>query len=200
MHDIKKKTKIILKKEANAILDLTHHIDDNFEKAIYVIHNCPGKVVFTGIGKSGHIAKKIAATFSSLGTPSFFMHPAEGVHGDLGMIGKNDLVIAISNSGETKEILNLIPSLKKMGVKLISITGDLDSTLAQHSDVALNIGKQREVDPLGFAPTTSTTVSLALGDALAVILSILKNFTEERFGTFHPGGALGEKILKSTQK
>ena len=98
MHDIKKKTKIILKKEANAILDLTHHIDDNFEKAIYVIHNCPGKVVFTGIGKSGHIAKKIAATFSSLGIPSFFMHPAEGVHGDLGMIGKNDLVIAISNS------------------------------------------------------------------------------------------------------
>jgi arabinose-5-phosphate isomerase len=195
MQDIMKEAERILREEANAILGLIPKIDNNFEEAVNLIYNCKGKVVVTGIGKSGHIGRKIAASLSSLGTPSFFMHPAEGVHGDLGMVDKNDLVIAISNSGETEEILNLIPSLKTIGVKIIAVTGNLNSTLARESDLVLNIGTQKEVDPLGLAPTTSATVTLVLGDALAVILSGLKKFTREKFGVFHPGGALGKKIL-----
>ncbi|MDK2879293.1 MAG: arabinose-5-phosphate isomerase [Thermoanaerobacteraceae bacterium] len=195
MHDIKKQTERILRDEANAILGLIPKIDHNFEEAVDLIYNCRGKVVVTGVGKSGHIGKKIAASLSSLGTPSFFMHATEGVHGDLGMVDRNDVVVAISNSGETEEVLNLFPSLRIIGAKIIAMTGNPNSSLARKSDVVLNIGIEKEVDPLGLAPTSSATATLVIGDALAVVLSGLKKFSREKFGVFHPGGALGRKVL-----
>jgi arabinose-5-phosphate isomerase len=163
--------------------------------AVDLIMNCKGRVVVTGMGKSGHIANKIAATLASTGTPALFLHPAEGIHGDLGMVTKGDLVIALSNSGETEELSRMLPSLKRIGIKIIALTGNLDSTLARNCDVVIYVGVKEEACPLGLAPTASTTATLAMGDALAVVLLNRKGFREEDFACFHPGGSLGKRLL-----
>lgn len=181
--------------EANSILRLKENIDENFDKAIEILYNCKGRVIVTGMGKSGLIGKKIAATLSSTGTPSYFLHPAESTHGDSGIITKQDVVIAISNSGETQELLNLLPIIKRFGVLMIGMTGKMGSTLAQASDVVLDISVEREACPLNKAPTASTTATLAMGDALAVCLLEKRGFTEEDFLIFHPSGALGKGFL-----
>jgi len=160
-----------------------------------LIMNCKGRVVVTGMGKSGHIANKIAATLASTGTPALFLHPAEGIHGDLGMVTKGDLVIALSNSGETEELSRMLPSLKRIGIKIVALTGNVDSTLARNSDVVMYVGVKEEACPLGLAPTASTTATLAMGDALAVVLLNRKGFREEDFACFHPGGSLGKRLL-----
>lgn len=181
--------------EANSILRLKKNIGENFDKAIEILYNCKGRVIVTGMGKSGLIGKKIAATLSSTGTPSYFLHPAESTHGDSGIITKQDVVIAISNSGETQELLNLLPIIKRFGVLMIGMTGKMGSTLAQASDVVLDISVEREACPLNKAPTASTTATLAMGDALAVCLLEKRGFTEEDFLIFHPSGALGKGFL-----
>lgn len=178
--------------EANSILKLKESIGEDFDKAIEIMLNCKGRVIVTGMGKSGHIGRKIAATMTSTGTPSYFLHPAESTHGDSGIITRDDVVIAISNSGETQELLNLLPLIKRFGVKMIGMTGNLNSTLATASDVVLDISVEREACPLNKAPTASTTATLAMGDALAVCLLKMRGFTEEDFLIFHPGGALGK--------
>ncbi|MBI3753551.1 MAG: KpsF/GutQ family sugar-phosphate isomerase [Deltaproteobacteria bacterium] len=188
--------KRVLKIEAEAITRLALRLDANFSRAIDLILHSTGKVIITGMGKSGLICKKIAATFASTGTPAFFLHPAEGVHGDLGMLMKDDIVIAVSNSGETEEIIRIIPLIKRMGAKLIAMTGDKKSSLARAGDVALDIGVKKEACPLGLAPTASTTAALAMGDALAVALLEEKGFKEEDFALLHPAGSLGKKLLK----
>ncbi|HBR16800.1 MAG: D-arabinose 5-phosphate isomerase [Deltaproteobacteria bacterium RIFCSPLOWO2_12_FULL_43_16] len=188
--------KRVLKIEAEAITHLAARLDGNFSKAIDLILNATGKVIITGMGKSGLICQKIAATFASTGTPAFFLHPAEGVHGDLGMLMKDDIVIAVSNSGETEELIRIIPLIKRMGVKLIAMTGDKKSTLAKAGDVVLNVGVKKEACPLGLAPTASTTVTLAMGDAMAVALLEKKGFKEKDFALLHPGGSLGKRLLK----
>ncbi|ASV68226.1 KpsF/GutQ family sugar-phosphate isomerase [Cytobacillus kochii] len=185
----------VLDKEAKAILELKNHIGSSINEAIDMILSCKGRVVITGIGKSGIIGRKINATMASTGTPSLFLHPSEGLHGDLGMVTKEDVIIAISNSGESDEVLNLIPSIKKIGAKIISIVKNPLSTLAIKSDTVLCIGDVPEACPLGLAPTTSTTVTLALGDALAVALLEARNFKPEDFAVFHPAGSLGRKLL-----
>ena len=181
--------------EAKSILRLKDNIGENFDKAIEILYNCKGRVIVTGMGKSGLIGKKIAATLSSTGTPSYFLHPAESTHGDSGIITKQDVVIAISNSGETQELLNLLPIIKRFGVLMIGMTGKMGSTLAQASDVVLDISVEREACPLNKAPTASTTATLAMGDALAVCLLEKRGFTEEDFLIFHPSGALGKGFL-----
>lgn len=181
--------------EANSILRLKENIGDNFDKAIEILYNCKGRVIVTGMGKSGLIGKKIAATLSSTGTPSYFLHPAESTHGDSGIITKDDVIIAISNSGETQELLNLLPLIKRFGVPMIGMTGKMASTLSQASDVTLDISVEREACPLNKAPTASTTATLAMGDALAVCLLEKRGFTEEDFLIFHPSGALGKGFL-----
>lgn len=181
--------------EANSILALKDRLDVSFDEAIELIYNCKGRTIVTGMGKSGLIGKKIAATLSSTGTPSYFLHPAESTHGDSGIITRDDVVIAISNSGETSELLGLLPLIKRFGVKLIGMTGKMNSTLAQKSDVVLNIAVEKEACPLGKAPTASTTATLAMGDALAVCLLKKRGFTEEDFLVYHPSGALGKGIL-----
>ncbi len=181
--------------EAQAILKLKDRVGENFEKAIELIYNCKGRIIITGMGKSGHIGRKIAATLTSTGTPSYFLHPAESTHGDSGIITRQDVVIAISNSGETAELLNLLPLIKRFGVPMIAMTGKLSSTLAQKADVTLDISIEREACPLGKAPTTSTTATLAMGDALAICLLQKRGFSEEDFLLFHPSGALGKGIL-----
>lgn len=181
--------------EAKSILRLKENIGENFDKAIEILYNCKGRVIVTGMGKSGLIGKKIAATLSSTGTPSYFLHPAESTHGDSGIITKQDVVIAISNSGETQELLNLLPIIKRFGVMMIGMTGKMGSTLAQASDVVLDISVEREACPLNKAPTASTTATLAMGDALAVCLLEKRGFTEEDFLIFHPSGALGKGFL-----
>lgn len=181
--------------EIQALEDLKSQLDEQFVKAVEMIEACPGRVIITGMGKSGLIGKKIAATLSSTGTPSYFLHPAEGSHGDLGTLMKQDIVIAISNSGESPEILNILPLLKRFGVPLIAMTGKLNSTLAQQSDVVLNIAVRQEACPLGLAPTASTTATLALGDTLAVVLLERRGFSEEDFAMFHPAGSLGKRLL-----
>ena len=158
----------VLRDEADAILSLIDKLDNNFESAVDLILHANGRVILTGMGKSGHIAKKVSATMASTGTPSFFLHPAEGIHGDLGMVTAEDVVVAYSNSGETGEILNILPSLKRIGAKLIAVVGNTHSTLAENADVVLDAGVLQEADSLGLAPTSSTTAALALGDALAV--------------------------------
>ncbi|MCI1273626.1 MAG: KpsF/GutQ family sugar-phosphate isomerase [Clostridiaceae bacterium] len=178
--------------EANSILKLKENIGDNFDKAVQLILDCKGRVIVTGMGKSGHIGRKIASTLTSTGTPSYFLHPAESTHGDSGIITREDVVIAISNSGETQELLNLLPLIKRFGVPMIGMTGNLSSTLATSSDVVLDISVEREACPLNKAPTASTTATLAMGDALAVCLLKMRGFTEEDFLIFHPGGALGK--------
>lgn len=180
--------------EIENLKKISGSIDDNFIDAIRLIQQCKGKIIITGIGKSGHIGKKIAASMASTGTPSFFLHGDEALHGDLGMIEKKDVVIALSNSGETSEILNGFPTLEKIGCKIISITSDPGSTMAKKSDVHISIGKLQEADHLNLAPTTSTTATLVLGDAIAVTLSYLKGFKGEDFALCHPAGALGKKL------
>lgn len=180
--------------EANALLNTVNNFGEEVVKAVEIIRKSTGKVVISGVGKSGHIGEKIAASMSSMGTPTFFMHSTEGVHGDLGMISKNDVVILISNSGETKEVLNLLPSLKKMAVPLISITRNHQSSLATLSDVSLAYKYETEADHLGLAPTVSSTLTLAVGDALAVTLCKLRAFQNEDFHLYHPGGSLGKQL------
>jgi arabinose-5-phosphate isomerase len=185
----------VLKTEAEAITALTERLDQRFYDACDLVMGREGRVVVTGIGKSGHIGKKIASTLASTGTPAFFMHPGEASHGDLGMITKHDLVIALSNSGETNEITVLLPLLKRLGIPLITLTGNPDSTLAQKSDINLDVSVAKEACPLGLAPTSSTTAALAMGDALAVAVLDVRGFTEEDFALSHPGGNLGRRLL-----
>lgn len=187
--------KKVLDIEAEAVFSLKERINSLFENAMQLIINSPGRVVFTGLGKSGLIAQKLAATFSSTGTPAFFVHATEALHGDLGMITEGDVVIAISNSGETDELINLIPSIRRIGAKLIALTGDKDSTLADYADLILEANVSSEACPYNLAPTASTTAVLALGDALAIALSYFHGFTPEDFAVFHPGGSLGRKLL-----
>ncbi|TQV80178.1 KpsF/GutQ family sugar-phosphate isomerase [Exilibacterium tricleocarpae] len=181
--------------ERDAVTALLPRIDAAFCRACELIMQCKGRTIVTGMGKSGHIAKKIAATLASTGTPAFFVHPGEASHGDLGMITKNDVVIAISNSGTSAEILTLLPLFKRMGIPVISMTGVADSPLAQTADVNLDISITTEACPLGLAPTSSTTATLVMGDALAVALLEARGFTAEDFAFSHPGGALGRKLL-----
>jgi len=185
----------VIETEAQAVFELTQRIDERFEKACELLLACQGRVVVTGMGKSGHIGSKIAATFSSTGTPAFFMHPGEASHGDLGMITRQDTIIAISNSGFTQEIITLLPLLKRLEVPLITLTGNKESTLAKVANVNLDISIRQEACPLGLAPTTSTTVSLVMGDALAIALLQTRGFSAEDFALSHPGGTLGRRLL-----
>jgi len=185
----------VLLAEAAGIEELARRIDDRTAAAVELMSDVRGRVVVTGMGKSGHIAHKVAATLASTGTPAFWLHPAEGIHGDLGMVTADDVVMAFSNSGETAEVLAILPSLRRIGAKLIAVVGKTGSTLGRMADVTLDVGVAREACPLDMAPTTSTTVALALGDALAVALMKRHGFTAERFAVFHPGGALGRKLL-----
>ncbi len=185
----------VLDIEARAIQGLTDKIGPEFTEACRLCLECEGRVVVTGMGKSGHIAGKLAATLASTGTPAFFVHPGEASHGDLGMVTRKDVVIALSNSGETAELLTLLPLLKRLGVSLITMTGKPNSTLADASQVTLDIGVEEEACPLNLAPTASTTASLAMGDALAVALLEKRGFTPEDFALSHPGGSLGRKLL-----
>jgi arabinose-5-phosphate isomerase len=186
--------------ERDAVHALLERIDVNFEKACDIMLSCKGRVVVTGMGKSGHIANKIAATLASTGTPAFFVHPGEASHGDLGMITPQDVVLAISNSGQTEEVLTILPLIKRMGAPLISMTGKKDSTLSKASDVSLDVSIETEACPLGLAPTSSTTVTLVLGDALAVALLEERGFSAEDFAFSHPGGSLGRKLLLTVEQ
>ncbi len=185
----------VLQIEAEAINALIERIDEKLVSAIEIIFSCSGRVVVTGMGKSGLIGKKIAATLASTGTPALFLHPAEGGHGDLGMVTKGDVVIALSNSGETDEIIRIMPLLKRLDIKLIALTGNPDSTLAKTSDVVLDVSVKEEACPMGLTPTASTTALLAMGDALAVTLLGKRDFKKEDFAFFHPGGNLGRRLL-----
>jgi arabinose-5-phosphate isomerase len=189
------RAKKVLRIEAEATAALIDRIDERFEQAVKMILNCEGRVVVTGMGKSGLIGKKIAATLASTGTPALFLHPAEGIHGDLGMVMRGDTVIALSNSGETEELSRMLPSLKRLGIGIIALTGNPESTLAKNSDVVIDVSVKEEACPLGLAPTASTTATLAMGDALAVVLLDQRGFKEEDFACFHPGGTLGKKLL-----
>lgn len=181
--------------EINNLLNVEKMLDKNFEKLVYAIHDCNGRVIITGIGKSGHIARKISATMASLGTPSYFLHPSEGLHGDLGIVTADDVVIAVSNSGETDEILNMISSIKTIGALLVSVTGKSNSALAENSDLSIVLPVLREASPYNLAPTSSTTALLVFGDALAVVLSKTKKFNIDDFALFHPYGTLGKRLL-----
>lgn len=181
--------------EARTISDLGAKLNADFEKSIELILRTKGRLVVSGMGKSGHIGAKIAATLASTGTPSFFMHPAEALHGDLGMLTNDDTLLAISNSGESEEILKIIPAVKKRGIKLIAMSGNLNSTLAKQADFVLDISVQKEACPLQLAPMSSTTATLAMGDAIAACLMKERNFKPENFALFHPGGSLGKKLL-----
>ena len=181
--------------EAQSILDLVERIDENFSRTVDLLYTCKGKVVLMGMGKSGLVGRKISSTFASTGTPSFFLHPAEGLNGDFGMLAKEDVIIAISYSGETRELLEVLPLIKRYGNRLITFTGNLNSNLAKAGDVNLDIRVKEEACPLGLAPTASTTATLALGDALAVALMGKKNFKKEDFAILHPGGILGKRLL-----
>jgi arabinose-5-phosphate isomerase len=185
----------VLRIEAEAILQIAKSLDQQFVDAVLLCYACRGRVVVIGMGKSGIIGKKIAATLASTGTPAFFLHPAEALHGDLGMVLKDDMVLILSYSGETPEVLHLIPSLKRQNLKIIAITGDIKSTLAQVSDIVLDVAVSEEACPLGLAPTASTTASLAIGDALAISLLSKRGFRKEDFASFHPGGTLGRNLL-----
>jgi arabinose-5-phosphate isomerase len=185
----------VLEIEAKAVSDLIGRLDQRFVQAVDTILNCRGRVVVSGIGKSGHIARKIASTLASTGTPAFFVHPAEASHGDLGMVARDDVFIALSNSGESNELLAIIPLLKRQGAKLVAMTGNPQSALAREADVHLYAGAEKEACPLNLAPTASTTAALALGDALALALMQAKGFTRDEFAASHPGGTLGRKLL-----
>lgn len=187
--------KTVLRREAQALEFLAQTIDDTFLKAVQLLLHCQGRVVVSGVGKSGHIGCKVAATFASTGTPSFFVHAGEAAHGDLGMITRNDVVLAISNSGTTAELLTIVPTIKREGAKLIAMTSAPDSALARYADIHLDVGVRQEACPLGLAPTTSTTATLALADALAVACLQAKGFSADDFARSHPGGALGRRLL-----
>lgn len=187
--------KKVIRIEAEALSRLADSINGDFERAVSLILQSKGRVVVSGMGKSGLIGQKIASTMASTGTPAFFLHPAEAIHGDLGMIIKGDVVIAISNSGETEEIIRILPIVERIGARLIAVTGNPNSTLARSGDVFLNVAVAEEACPLGLAPTASTTATLAMGDALAVALLIERGFKAEDFALFHPGGSLGKKLL-----
>ena len=195
MNEMETDAQKVLQMEAEAILDLIPRVDAHFDAAVEMILACRGRVIMTGMGKSGIIAHKISATLASTGTPSFYLHPAEGIHGDLGMVTADDVIIALSNSGETGEVLNILPSIRRIGAKLVAMVGNTDSTLAQNADVVLNVGVKKEACPLGLAPTSSTTAALAFGDALAMALMGKHHFTSNQFAVFHPGGSLGRKLL-----
>ncbi len=181
--------------EAEAVKQLEGRIDDEFEAAVRCILACSARVVVTGMGKSGHVGRKIAATLASTGTPAFFMHPAEAFHGDLGMVTEHDVVIAISNSGETAEVVNILPIIRRIGAKIIALCGRRESALGKNSDYFIDVSVEREACPLGLAPTASTTATLAMGDAIAVALMSMRNFTKQDFALFHPGGSLGRRLL-----
>ena len=195
MSDILEAARKVLRIEAAAVTALTDRINGEFVRAVEMILACSGRVVITGMGKSGLICQKIAATMASTGTPALFLHPAEGVHGDLGMVAKGDVVIAVSNSGETEELTRILPVIKRMGLPLIAMAGKPDSTLVRAGDVFLDISVKEEACPLQLAPTASTTATLAMGDALAVALLLERGFQEEDFALYHPGGALGKRLL-----
>ncbi|MFA6196841.1 MAG: KpsF/GutQ family sugar-phosphate isomerase [Sulfurimonas sp.] len=181
--------------EASALLEASKNMNDVFAHAVELILSCKGKLIVTGVGKSGLIGAKMAATFASTGTPSFFLHPTEALHGDLGMISKEDAVIAISYSGESEELSSILPHIKRFGTPIIGMTKDTNSTLGKFSDLVINVVVEKEACPLDIAPTSSTTLTLALGDALAVCLMRAKNFKKSDFASFHPGGALGKKLF-----
>ena len=185
----------VIETEAAAVAALADRIGEDFARACRYMLECEGRVVVLGMGKSGHIGGKLAATLASTGTPAFFVHPGEASHGDLGMITAKDVVLALSNSGETAELLTILPLIKRLGVPLITLTGRPDSTLARAADVNLDVGVEKEACPLGLAPTASTTATLAMGDALAVALLETRGFTEEDFALAHPGGSLGRRLL-----
>ena len=189
----------VLQTEAAAILALEHRIDEKFARAVTLIRNCKGRVIVTGMGKSGIICRKIAATLASTGTPAFFLHPAEAVHGDLGVIQADDVMIAMSYSGETEELTRVLETLKRIGARLIALTGDTKSTLAQAADVALDCSVSEEACPMNLVPTASTTAALAMGDALAMTVLVEKGFKPEDFATLHPGGKLGKKLRRVEQ-
>jgi arabinose-5-phosphate isomerase len=193
------KAKEVFKIEASAITNLSKNLDSNFEKAVDAILVCKGKLIISGMGKSGIIGRKIAATMASTGTPSFFLHPGEAYHGDLGMIEEDDIVLLISNSGETDEILRLIPFLKAQNNIIIAMSGNLNSTLATNSTYHLNVAVEKEACPLQLAPTSSTTATLVMGDALAITLMELKGFKDTDFAQFHPGGSLGRRLLTKVE-
>ena len=188
-----------IKDEADALLELIPQIDEQFDKAVEMILNCKGKVIVTGVGKSGHIGAKIAATFSSTGTPSFFINPLDVFHGDLGVMTKDDVVLAISNSGQTDELLRFIPMVLHMQIPIIGISGNPQSLLAKYSTCHINVSVKKEACPLNLAPTSSTTATLAMGDALAVALIEKRNFQPQDFAQFHPGGELGKRLLTTAQ-
>jgi arabinose-5-phosphate isomerase len=186
----------VLEIEARTLSELVSRLDERFTRAVEILFSCRGRVVVTGLGKSGIIGQKISATFSSTGTPSFFLHPAEALHGDLGRLVRNDVVVALSYSGETEELLRLLDTLKRLAIPLITLTGNLSSTLAQASDVVIDVGIREEACPLGLAPTASTTAMLAMGDALAMALLEKRGFNEEDYAALHPGGGLGVRLRR----
>ena len=189
----------VLETEAAAILGLVDRLDDGFERAVQLLFECRGRVIVTGMGKSGIICRKIAATLSSTGTSAWFLHPAEAIHGDLGAIREDDVVLALSHSGETEELIRLLESIRRIGAKLIALTGDSTSTLARAADVTLDCGIAEEACPINLAPTASTTASLAMGDALAMTLLAQKGFRVEDFASLHPGGKLGRRLMRVEQ-
>lgn len=197
--DVIKRAKCVLDIEAKAVSELKKNINRDFEQALQLILNAKGRIVVTGVGKTGIIGQKFSATLSSTGTPSLFLHSAEAIHGDLGRVIEEDVVIILSYSGESEEIKKLLPVLKKIGVKIISITGNTQSLMARYSDIVLNTAVKKEACPLGLAPTASTTAMLAMADALAVCLLELKGFQEKDFALFHPGGALGKRLLLTVE-
>ncbi len=185
----------VLDVERQALSDIAQYVDENFHNACQLMYDCEGRIIVIGMGKSGHIGNKIAATLASTGSPAFFVHPGEASHGDLGMITKNDVVMLISNSGETSEVLNIIPVLKRLGAKMISMTGNTQSTMATLANVHVCIKVEKEACSLGLAPTSSTTATLAMGDAMAVALLEARGFTADDFALSHPGGSLGKRLL-----
>jgi arabinose-5-phosphate isomerase len=194
LKEILRQAQEVIRIETEAVQGLLDRLDENFIRAVEALLACRGRVVITGIGKSGLVGRKIVATLTSTGTPAIFLHPVEGLHGDLGMVTSEDILIAISNSGETTEIINLLSILKKIGAKIIGLTGNLTSTLARNSEIVIDVGVEREACPLGLAPTSSTTAALVMGDALAVALMRQRKFGEKDFALFHPGGNLGERL------
>jgi arabinose-5-phosphate isomerase len=191
--------KKVLQTEAAAILALVERLDDRFEQAVRLLLDCRGRVIVTGMGKSGIICRKIAATLASTGTPAFFLHPAEAIHGDLGVLQADDVLVALSYSGETDELLRLLETIKRLGARLIAITGDCHSTLGRAADVTLDCRVSEEACPMNLVPTASTTAALALGDALAMTLLVAKGFRQEDFANLHPGGKLGKRLMRAEQ-
>jgi arabinose-5-phosphate isomerase len=193
--DIVEQARQILKIEADAINDMIERVDQKIADAVGLMYSCSGKIIVTGMGKSGLIGKKIAATLASTGSPALFLNPAEGSHGDVGMVSRGDVVLAISNSGETEEINRILPTLKRMDIKIVALSGNLDSSLSRAADISIDVSVKEEACPMGLAPTASTTAALAMGDALAITLLNKRGFTEEDFAIIHPGGILGRKLL-----